>query len=170
MRILHDKTGAAAVEFAIVAPVILLLLLGCLAVFDMYRSNARLEQASLIVADMVSRETALDGGYAKRLYAVFGELSETTNVPNALRLTSIANREGRYTADWSVQMGRADLLAPGGLYLDEIPALSDQDSVILIETGTIYITLSSIFGIETVLFRNRKFIRPRFINATVFSG
>ena len=58
-RLLGDRSGVAAVEFALIAPLLVLVLLGTVTLFDFYRESLALERATASMSDYMSRQTEL---------------------------------------------------------------------------------------------------------------
>ncbi len=167
---LKDRSGASAVEFALISPVILLLLLGSLTVFDLYRSYGNVVQANYVVADMVSRETSLSPAYLDRLYGVYGALVSSGSKPTAMRISSLLKKDDKLTVQWSVDRGEKTLLPVQALSDAVIPDIAEQDSVIYIEAVQKQTTLSSIFGMDGITFSPEAYVRPRFISAIALTN
>lgn len=56
-RFLKDRCGIAAMEFALVAPMILFATLGAFDLIEMMHANKRIENVAASIADVVSRDT-----------------------------------------------------------------------------------------------------------------
>lgn len=86
------KKGAAAIEFAIIAPLLMVpLLLGSIDLIDVLGVNSRAQNATASIADVVARDTSVTdeevAGYSDALQVLM-----YPNDPNALdiRITSIS--------------------------------------------------------------------------------
>lgn len=167
-RLLRDRSGASAIEFALIAPVMLFFFLASMTVFDMYRTYQNIVQANGIIADVISRQTSVDSTAISNLYGVFIHLQQSSTAPNALRISSIKKTAGAYKLDWSKESGKAGLLKPQVLNATTLPQLTDGDSVIYIESTVSYTAMSSILGFVKMPFTETAFSRPRFIGAIVY--
>jgi Flp pilus assembly protein TadG len=66
-RFKRDRNGVAAVEFAMIAPVLLLILLGCIEISRMISMDRRLGIVTHMTADLIAREKELDAAGFKAL-------------------------------------------------------------------------------------------------------
>jgi Flp pilus assembly protein TadG len=168
LRLAHERSGASAVEFALIAPMMAIFFLSSITVFDMYRTYQNIVQANGIVADVISRQTSVDSTFVSNLYSVFTHLQQNSKAPIALRISSIKKTAGAYKLDWTKESGTAGLLQPQVLSATTLPQLTDGDSVVYIEGASSYTAMSSILGFGTMTFAETAFSRPRFIGAIVY--
>lgn len=167
-RLIRERSGASAVEFALIAPMMILFFLASITVFDLYRTYQNIVQANGIVADVISRQTSVDSTFIANLYSVFTHLQQNSAAPIALRISSVKKTAGVYKLDWSKESGTAGLLKPQVLNTTTLPQLTDGDSVIYIEGSASYTAMTSILGFGTMTFSETAFSRPRFIGAIVY--
>ncbi|WP_083199252.1 TadE/TadG family type IV pilus assembly protein [Rhizobium sp. AC44/96] len=167
-RMLHERSGASAVEFALIAPVMIFFFLASITTFDIYRTYQGIVQANGIVADVISRQTSINSTFISNIYGVFTHLQQSSTAPNALRISSIKKTGGAYKLDWKNESGTVALLKPQVLDTNTLPQLTDGDSVIYIEGVASYTTMSSILGFGSMTFAETAFARPRFIGAVVY--
>lgn len=180
-RVLQQEDGSASLEALAMFPIMMWGFVATLAFFDAYRTEAVSEKAALTIADMLSRETDyitdtyLDGAYG---LLQFLTLHDTTP---GMRITSMryhvrdeTNSYGvknHYHVVWSEvrsttrePLTRSDL---DGL-LDRLPALSDGDRLLLVETWTQFEPRYSV-GLETAEMSSYVFISPR-LTQTCFNN
>jgi Flp pilus assembly protein TadG len=167
-RLIRERSGASAIEFAILAPILLFFFLASITVFDMYRTYQNIVQANGIVADVISRQTSIDNTFVSNLYSVFTHLQQNSTAPIALRISSIRKTAGIYKLDWTKESGTAGLLKAQVLSTSTLPQLTDGDSVIYVEGAASYTAMTSILGFGSMTFAETAFSRPRFIGAIVY--
>ncbi|MDM9647538.1 TadE/TadG family type IV pilus assembly protein [Rhizobium sp. S163] len=167
-RLIRERSGASAIEFALLAPILLFFFLASITVFDMYRTYQNIVQANGIVADVISRQTSIDNTFVSNLYSVFTHLQQNSTAPIALRISSIKKTAGVYKLDWTKESGTAGLLKAQVLSTSTLPQLTDGDSVIYVEGAASYTAMTSIMGFGSMTFAETAFSRPRFIGAIVY--
>ncbi|MBO9122842.1 MULTISPECIES: TadE/TadG family type IV pilus assembly protein [unclassified Rhizobium] len=167
-RLIRERSGASAIEFALLAPILLFFFLASITVFDMYRTYQNIVQANGIVADVISRQTSIDNTFVSNLYSVFTHLQQNSTAPIALRISSIKKTAGVYKLDWTKESGTAGLLKAQVLSSSTLPQLTDGDSVIYVEGAARYTAMTSIMGFGSMTFAETAFSRPRFIGAIVY--
>jgi Flp pilus assembly protein TadG len=112
-RFARDRKGLAAVEFALIAPMMVLLLLGSVEIVNILQTNRRAENTAASLADVVSRDTEVSDQEVAGLWAATTPLMfPDTPVGLDIRITSIrfdSTRQGRVV--WSE---RCALMNGGG--------------------------------------------------------
>lgn len=161
-RLLSNEAGTSGIEFALTAPIIILLFLGGTTLYDLLRSYNRIVEANGIVADVVARQMTMDDAFFGKTYSAFVNLQADKSMPNALRVTSVIWKDGKYTADWTKNAGTAALLPEQKLDATTLPTIPSGDSIILVEGVTQYTALTALFGFGTVTYSENAFTRPRF--------
>lgn len=164
-NILADRRGTSGIEFALTAPVIILLFVGGVTLFDIFRSYNRIIEANGIVADIVARQMSVDDAFFSKTYGVFANLQADRSMPNALRVTSVIWKDGKYKAEWTRQGGTTTLLPGQTLDATTLPTIPSGDSIIFVESVVRYDTISSMLGFGTITYSENAFTRPRFTAA-----
>ncbi|MDR7143237.1 pilus assembly protein [Rhizobium sp. BE258] len=167
--LLKSRSGASAIEFSFVAPVMIFFFIGSVAVFDMFRTYQNIVEANGVVADVISRQTSIDATFVSNIYGVFTNLQQNSTAPSALRISSIKKTAGVYKLDWKKESGTVSLLKAQVLDSSTLPQITDGDSIIYVEGATTYTMLSNILGFGQMTFAERAFTRPRFISAVAFN-
>ena len=167
--LLKNRSGASAIEFSFVAPVMIFFFIGSVAVFDMFRTYQNIVEANGVVADVISRQTSIDATFVSNIYGVFTNLQQNSTAPSALRISSIKKTAGVYKLDWKKESGTVSLLKAQVLDSSTLPQITDGDSIIYVEGATTYTMLSNILGFGQMTFAERAFTRPRFISAVAFN-
>jgi Flp pilus assembly protein TadG len=166
---LQNRSGASAIEFSFVAPVMIFFFISSVAVFDMFRTYQNIVEANGVVADVISRQTSIDATFVSNIYGVFTNLQQNSTAPSALRISSIKKTAGVYKLDWKKESGTVSLLKAQVLDSSTLPQITDGDSIIYVEGATTYTMLSNILGFGQMTFAERAFTRPRFISAVAFN-
>lgn len=164
-RIFRDRSGTSGIEFALVAPIILLLFFGAITVFDLYRSYWQLVQATYIVSDVVTRETAIDEAYVDRVYGVYTNLFNDKVSPTALRVSSISKKKTGYVVLWTTQRGDTSLIPTQQIQASKLPDIAETDTIIVVEGFSRKVAASGYLGFLNMKFAEETYGRPRFINA-----
>jgi Flp pilus assembly protein TadG len=164
-----DQRGASAVEFALFAPVLLMLLLGSVTIFHMFRTAQNLEKATYTVGDILSRQTVVSNDVMTNM------LSLTTHSvaivrDGALRVTSISRVGSGLVVDWTKTVGKTAAVGNTALPLSVVPDIANGDSVLVTETFVPYSALVSGFGLDQITFHYRAVQRPRFVGSIVFKN
>jgi Flp pilus assembly protein TadG len=162
-RFLDSRAGTSGIEFALTVPIIILLFLGGATLYDMLRAYNKIVESNGIVADIVARQMSMDDAFFSKTYGAFTNLQADRSMPNALRVTSVIWKDGKYAADWTRQGGTASLLPAQVLNSTRLPSVQSGDSVILVEGVTQYTALSKLFGFGMITYSQNAFTRPRFI-------
>lgn len=103
-RFAGDRRGLAALEFALIAPVMMFSLLGAITVTNGMLVNRKVTQTAATLADLVSQGVSLSATERDTIFAaVEGTLAPIDTPRLNMRITSIvADSTGKTTVDWSV--------------------------------------------------------------------
>ena len=89
-RFKRAKRGIAAVEFALLAPVMILLLLGSVEVIHMFDTSSRVQNSAASLADLVARDTEVSDSEISGLWDALDLLMYPQSATTMrMRLTSI---------------------------------------------------------------------------------
>ena len=89
-RFARETKGLAALEFAILAPMMMLLLFGSMELIDMVLVNRRVQNVAASVSDVVARDTEVSNDEITGLWSASDVLIFPENAtPMSLRITSI---------------------------------------------------------------------------------
>jgi len=173
MKTLHqcfirNQQGASLVEFALLVPILLFLLMGTVTLFDLFRSWQNVEKATFTVGDIMSRETG-----ALTQSKLEGMLTLTRNVVTSgaqggLRVSSIGKKNGVITVHWTHSVGSHVPASTPSVSL--APALAEGDSVLLTESFVPHAGFANLFGFDTLVFSARAAHRPRFVSAVAWQN
>lgn len=100
---LRDKRGIAALEFALLAPLMVFILFGSVVLIDALGANRRAQNATSSLADVIARDTEVTNQEVSSLWAALGVLmypSGSTSMKACITSISI-NRDGNPVNEWS---------------------------------------------------------------------
>ncbi|MHA6296898.1 TadE/TadG family type IV pilus assembly protein [Devosia sp. CAU 1758] len=164
-RLRRDERGASIVEFALLAPVLLLLLIGTVTLFDLFRNLQSVEKATFTVGDMMSRQTAMSQATLDEMLSLMRHMVPTAS-DGGLRVSSIVKEDGVLVVRWSHKAGMnvPDTPLPESV----IPDIAEGDSVLLTESFVPHRAFSGAFGVGAVTFGTQSAHRPRFVSSIAF--
>lgn len=89
-RFIAAKKGSAALEFAIIAPMMIFLLFGSIDLLDVLSANKRVQNAASSIADVAARDTEISNAEVAGFWAALNVLMFPDNGANVnIRLTSV---------------------------------------------------------------------------------
>ena len=174
----RKEEGAVAVEFALVLPLFMILSLGSIASFDVYRTAESLESSTGIVADSISREVSIDNDYLLTLHGLhMAMLGSTVGSKAPISVVSVrrevddkgtpdpSDDEVSNIVEWDFDSDRGTSRKGGAneLYVGRplIP-LSNGETALVIETGVKDTALFDYFAQGESNYENFAVIAPRF--------
>ena len=164
-RFTHDGHGIAAVEFAIVAPVLIALFFGSVTAFLLFRDSGGAEKATFTVADILSRQTTVNNTSLDTVRALFTKMLPDSQAGIRLHISSLKKASGALSVDWSYASGSIPKLTTAAIPTGSLPIVSNGDSLILVETHVAYTPLSAFVGLTSGEYHNMAVNRPRFTAA-----
>ena len=160
----RDRRGVAALEFTLLAPVLLALLLGSITIFDLFRTAQKVEKATFTVGDILSRQTSINS-------TTMGDMLElvhqTVAAAAGIRVSSISMTQGRLVLDWTRSVGTG--AGATAIPFNIVPDLANGDSIILTESFVPHRAFVSGFGVDEVSYENKVVHRPRFVGRISFA-
>ena len=177
-RFRRDEDGTMTMEFAIVAPLLFIVIIAGFEFFDAFKSYGRAAKVTYTLADNLSRREEINEAKVTELHALMNALLPWMNGDKTLTITSITyDADEGYVCDWSKHSDQnmtmnfdlsLNSLALGtSVYTDILPSIAVGDSIILVETTIPHRTLFSMFGLKDIVWFNQIAIRPRFTSRLV---
>ncbi|MET0257310.1 MAG: TadE/TadG family type IV pilus assembly protein [Methylobacterium sp.] len=165
-RWLDDRRGVAAIEFALIGPVLIILLLGCVTLFLAYRDSQDAEKATFTIADLLSRRTdPVDNAFLDTTQQLFLKMVSRSTERTKYRISSLTRVGGKFSVDWSYAVAPRTALRTADIPAASLPLVADGDSLILVETAVSYDPLFEGLGMTSGEHVNLAANRPRFIAA-----
>jgi Flp pilus assembly protein TadG len=158
-RLFSDTRGVAAVEFALLLPLLITLYLGSVEVFAVFGADRRAAHLAAAMADVAAQSRSLSNTELTDIMAMGPSMMhpEPTGALLQQRITSlVADSNGRVSSDWSVNRNFASGAAP------TLPAgyLAAGESVVVAEVRYGYRTAFGMTG-ATLNLRKSAAVRPR---------
>lgn len=133
MRLLHDRSATAAVEFAIILPVMLVLYLGTFEASHLIMTKRKVESAAEAVAGIVARSPEMDMTRLRNVLLVFdGIAGDVEGDDPKITITTVrTDANGKATVDWQ-RVGTAAGVAAGTPFqlADDLAGLADTYFVV----------------------------------------
>lgn len=171
----NDKKGVAAVEFAMVVPLILLLLLGSVGLFDLYNGSRSIERGAATVVDLVSRQSEMEDDKFDLLIAtsesLIGRYAEGAGfelVVSSIENVFDSDDDPTLTVAWSKSNVESKEIEDSDLVDYELPAVPEGGSIILVSVRNSYTPYVTTDAVGLVEFERNSVRRPRFVESVEY--
>jgi Flp pilus assembly protein TadG len=158
-----DQHGAAAIEFAIIAPFMIALYCGFAELTMAMMADRRVAHAASVVGDLVAQSPSVSPADLTDVFQVGGAiLNPFTATPLKMRITSvIADVNGVPKVSWSKASGMTAMT--GGTAVGGFPPtlLAPGDSVIQADVSYIYTSPLGLTLPIPITFSNTFYLKPR---------
>lgn len=162
-RIVRDRRGLAALEFALMAPMMVLVLFGSVELTELLACNRRAENTSASVADVVSRDTVITNQEMNDLWSAATALMYPNSAtPLKIRVSSVqVTNPTTATVLWSD--GHNGYVPRGAGSSISLPAgmMIPGTSVVVAETSYRYTPPIGVFLKLAVDLGHTEYRRPR---------
>lgn len=103
LSIMRNESGVSAVEFAIIAPLILLIYFGCIELSLLMRADRKVTATASVLGDLTARLSTVTDADMRELYSASSVMMQPYGASTArLRITSIVdNGDGQKRVAWS---------------------------------------------------------------------
>ncbi|MBC7667821.1 TadE/TadG family type IV pilus assembly protein [Caulobacter sp. DWR2-3-1b2] len=161
----RDRRGASAVEFAFIAPVLLLFYCGMAELTEAMLAQRRLILVASSIGDIVARDTQLTDARRTDVFKVGGVLIApfpSTSLRMCL-VSVLSDTKGKDTVDWSEPYNAPVNCPTKGTVLTDIPdsVLPANQSVIMSKSSYDYDSPIKLVSPDTITFRRTFYLRPR---------
>ncbi|SFJ71868.1 Flp pilus assembly protein TadG [Caulobacter sp. UNC279MFTsu5.1] len=163
-RFWRDRRGVSAVEFALIAPVLILFYFGMAELTEAMMAQRRLSHLTSSIGDVVARDQKLTDARVADLFSV-GQVLMSPFPASSLRmcLVSIASdAQGKDVVVWS-EKSNAPLNCPSAGAVVDIPVsvLPAGQSVIMSKASYEYNSMFKAVIPQTLTFRRTYYLKPR---------
>jgi Flp pilus assembly protein TadG len=162
----RDRRGVSAVEFALIAPVLLLFYCGMAELTEAMMAQRRLSHLTSSIGDVVARQAQLTDAQKTDLFKV-GEVLMAPFPTTALHMcvySVSSDAAGKNTVDWSdpSSPGAANCPAAKAVVTDiPLGVLPVNQSVIVSKATYDYDSPIKLVAPQTLVFRHTFYLRPR---------
>lgn len=159
-----DLSGASAVEFAIIAPVLILIYFGLAEFCQAYMAQRRMGHSTSQVADIVAQYQTVDADLIDDTFALGSlVLAPFSDATLSLRVTAITrDNSGVARVTWS--RGKGDLSELSGIVAVPAGLIENGESIIMSEGAYKYTSpLGQVLPGERT-FKHTYWLRPRLVN------
>lgn len=165
IKLACSERGIAAIEFALILPVIVVIFLGTIASFDGIRASRQVLTAADTVGDLISRRAEMDDSARDDMFEVAEAMLGDFTSENALSMTmsSVFNDDGELKVLWSEPKGGATPLIDEEISTLTLPTIPEGDSVVIVRVVTQYTPMLINKAFDRIEFSDTVFVRPRFV-------
>ncbi|WP_170397597.1 TadE/TadG family type IV pilus assembly protein [Ruegeria arenilitoris] len=162
------EDGSIALEAVIITPMLFWTLMAGYTFFEAYRQSASNIKAAHTIGDLISRETReINNTYIDSMEEMFSLMvANQTDLKIRISLVLYDEASNSHSVNWSaIRGGFTEKLTDAniGQYKDALPPISDQNTLILVETSNTFVPFFSV-GLGNIELENFIFTRPRFAN------
>lgn len=167
LRVADDTRGAVLIEFALIAPILALLLVGSIELSNYLLFNEKMESASMQTLGIINQSTNVDKGTLDAMFSAFDTMMLPSVVTNKRIIITQIKRPAaplncRPVVAWQYPRGGSKLGVVGGTATTGEINLSPGDSLIAIEVSTDYPMLLDMGLAETIIGNNPELYKRRF--------
>ncbi|VAV89021.1 hypothetical protein MNBD_ALPHA06-1563 [hydrothermal vent metagenome] len=157
-----DERGVSAIEFALIAPVMVFLLLGSIEVNLMLTADRKITRTTSAIADLVAQDDIITSDEMDDIFtAASAILAPYDTTPLKMRVTSIKmDNAGNSTVVWSEGKGMVGR-SPGSSFSTPAGILQPNTSVIMSEVRYDYDSLIGSTLDTAVTMKDTFYLRPR---------
>lgn len=160
----QNEEGNVTMEFVIICPFMFWTHMAMYTYFDAFKEQTINQKAAFTVADLISRQSAVNDAFIDGSHEVFNTLVRS-NTATAIRVTSVTYDadDDEYSVLWSQERG-ADGVLTSEVVQDwhaYLPKMYDTATVVVVETWSGFSPVFQI-GMEARTLHNFTFTRPRY--------
>lgn len=164
----RHRGGMAALEFAFILPLLLILLLGAVGTFDLYKADRATSLAANTVIDLTARQAVMDDTIRDTLFAagqgLVGRYASGSGF--AITIASIIQDpvDGLKVV-WSESNGSGSDITDTDISSLDLPAIPNNESIVYIRLSTDY---APMFG-SGLTFEREAVRRPRYVASIAYA-
>ena len=170
-RYRKDEDGVAAVEFALIAPVMVLLYFGLVELCQAMIAERKANHVASAVGDLVAQVDTLTASDVDDIFSIGNTIMSPFPVSTLqMRVTSLtANAQGTPLVDWSRGSGGMTKLATGST--QTIPlTMASGDSIVMTEAKYSYTSVVQYILPNALNYNETYYLRPRRSDKVICTG
>lgn len=162
-RLRRDRSGLAAVEFAVICPVMLISLMGAVEVSNGMAADRRVTLVTSTIADLTSQDSSVTNAEMADIFAAGAAVMHPMDAtPLKMRISSIvADLNGVTRVAWSSGYNGMPARAAGATIAIPDDMVSPGGSVIFAEVEYLYTSTIGEFLTDGVTIKDQFYLRPR---------
>ncbi|MDO8912880.1 MAG: pilus assembly protein [Phenylobacterium sp.] len=159
--LIKDRRGAAAVEFAFVAPVMILMYYGLAELTQGMMADRRASHVASAIGDLVAQDTMINTSEMNDIFNVGKAIiSPFPTTGLSMRVTSIRkDSSGAIQVMWSKSSGSMGVLTTVASVPDGL--IANNESVILAESSYVYDSATKQVLPNALTFTQKYYLKPR---------
>lgn len=163
--LIHDRRGVSAVEFALLAPVVILVYFGLAELCQGYMADKRVGHVASMVADLAAQEDVIAPAQVGDFFAIGGLIMKPfPAAPLKMRLTSVTkDAMGVAKVDWSRGSG---MLPLSGTVTIPADMIGNNEGLIVSEVAYDYDSPVDYLMPTVTRFSHIYYLRPRTTDKT----
>lgn len=167
-RLVHDRRGVSAVEFALIAPVLIAFYFGLAEFCQGYMAEKRMGHSTAMVADLVAQKDTLTAAQIDDVFAIGGLIMKPYSAtPLKQRVSSVTrDASGVAKVDWSRGSGMTQLAA-GATVTVPADLIANGESVVMSEATYDYDSPVDYLMPTITRFSHIYYMRPRTVAKTL---
>ena len=163
-RLARDESGISAVEFAVIAPVLIFFYMGMNEFCQGFMAQKRMSHVTSMVADLVAQEKAVTPDNIADIFEIGGLIMKPfPDTSLHLRVTSVTLTGGVAKVDWSSGAGMP-ARAEGGTMVIPADLITEGQSLIVSESTYDYDSPSDYLMPGLTRFSRAYYLRPRHVD------
>ncbi len=162
LRLCVDRSGVSAVEFALIAPVMIAILFATIEVSLLLTADRKVTQATSAVADLVAQDDIITADEIIDIFTASSAIMQPYDITGLqMRVTSVLmDVDGTVTVDWSEGQHIAPLM-PGSNVNVPAGILQPNSSIIMAEVTYNYTSTLGTFLTAPIGLSDSFYLRPR---------
>jgi len=166
-RLGHDERGVSAVEFAMLAPVLIAFYFGMAEFCQGYMAQKRMGHVSSMVADLVAQEESVRTENLDDIFEIGGLIMQPFDTSGLKqRVSSVTRTAGEARVDWSYGDGMTARAVNSTIILPD-DLVVDGQSVVVSEATYDYDSPVDYFMPGITVFSHIYYLRPRTVETTL---
>lgn len=163
MQLIRDRRGSAAVEFAFVAPLMLLIYYGIAELTQGMMADRRMSHVASAIGDLIAQDTNVTSAEMTDVFNVGNAIMAPFNTATlAMRITSVkADAGGTPKIIWSQGKGSLAGLTVGGTATIPANMLAANESLIMSEVKYVYSSPIKKVLPTDITFNQKFYLKPR---------